>query len=233
MKTSFYLLSFISVLIIASCKKLDKKNPIEFTIKAHIPYNKEPIAGVKYVIREYKPNKKDYLGSVEYTDFTLEGETDASGNATISFFPKKNLKYGYDMSFDYGSISFQNYSGSYSLINPPHDVNIVRNDQMDFEIKALPLMDINYKLQNVNCQNSNDSMRIIIRNFDEAYYLDMNMESWSPYNYGCYLDSENYTNAKAGRYVYKMQVHRNGNMQEFMDTILLEPGKNHNLFIEY
>lgn len=58
----------------SSCKKLDKENPIEFKIKAHIPYSDEPISGVKYTIREYK-SKKEFisLGEIEYTDFILEG----------------------------------------------------------------------------------------------------------------------------------------------------------------
>ncbi|AEA43894.1 hypothetical protein [Fluviicola taffensis] len=44
------LLFTLFVVLIASCKKLDKDNPIEFKIKAHIPYSDEPISGVKYTI---------------------------------------------------------------------------------------------------------------------------------------------------------------------------------------
>ena len=71
-----------------SCKKLDKKNPIEFTIKAHIPYSGESISGVKYTIKEYRAKKGGGIGEIEYTDFELEGTTNSNGIAEISFFPK-------------------------------------------------------------------------------------------------------------------------------------------------
>ncbi|MNE22556.1 hypothetical protein D3C87_04330 [compost metagenome] len=219
------LLSFLS------CKKLDKDNPIEFTIKAHIPYSDEPISGVKYTIREYK-SSKELLGDIEYTDFILEGVTNANGDAVISFAPKKNMKYRYDIKFDYSGMQFANYSGSYSLIGAPTYEPLSRNDQKDYEIKALPLMSINYKLENVNCLGPSDSMRIIIRNRDEMYWLDFNYETWSPYLNGCYSETSQYQ-SKAGRHIYKIQVIRNGNVTEHIDTILIAPGVNDNLFIEY
>ncbi len=219
------LLSFLS------CKKLDKDNPIEFKIKAHIPYNDEPISGVKYTIREYKI-KKGELGKVEYTDFNLEGETDVNGNAVIAFAPRKSKSYHYDLTFDYSSMQFANYSGPYSLINAPTSVHLVRNDQQDYEIKALPQMQFNYKLENVNCLGPSDSMRIILKNRDEVSWLDFNYETWSPYGIGCYSNSHQ-IQGLSGRYIYKIQVIRNGNVTEHIDTILIAPGVNDNLFIEY
>ena len=52
--------------LLMSCKKLDKKHPIEFTIQAHIPYNDEPISGVKYTIKEYRSKKGGQIGEIEY-----------------------------------------------------------------------------------------------------------------------------------------------------------------------
>ncbi len=72
-KNSHYRLitQFLTVIFIvfsSACKKLDKDNPIEFNIKAHIPYNDEPIAFVKYTIREYKAkNGINVIGDKEYT----------------------------------------------------------------------------------------------------------------------------------------------------------------------
>nr|WP_294861681.1 hypothetical protein [uncultured Fluviicola sp.] len=224
----FVLLGFL----LFSCKKLDKKHPIEFTVKAHIPYSDEPISGVKYTIKEYRSKKGGKLGEIEYTDFTLEGSTDANGDARISFAPKKNLDYMYRIYFDYSNIHFANYSGSYSLINAPSFDLINRNNQRDYNIKALPLMQINYKLENVNCLGSADSMRIILRNYDEEYHLDFNYEDWSPYLNGCYNEISQYQ-GKAGRHMYKIQIIRNGLLTEYIDTILIAPGVNDNLFIEY
>lgn len=220
------LLSFLS------CKKLDKKNPIEFTIQSHIPYSGEPISGVKYTIKEYRAKKGGGIGEIEYTDFELEGTTNANGIAEISFFPKKNLDYMYRIYFDYSNIQFESYSGSYSLINAPSYDIMTRKNQKDYEIRALPLMQINYKLENVNCSGVSDSMRIIIRNYDEEYHLDFNNETWSPYNIGCYSETST-VQSKSGRYMYKIQIKRNGNLTEYIDTILIAPGVNDNLFIEY
>ncbi|WP_300664679.1 hypothetical protein, partial [Fluviicola sp.] len=200
---------------------------------AHIPYTGEPISGVKYTIKEYRAKKGGGIGEIEYTDFELEGSTNANGIAEISFFPKKKLDYMYRIYFDYSNIQFQNYSGSYSLINAPSYDLITRKEPRDYEIRALPLMQINYKLENVNCSGASDSMRIILRNIDEDYYVNINNEQWSPYAIGCYSNTNQIEQGLAGRYVYKIQVIRNGSLTEYIDTILIAPGVNDNLFIEY
>lgn len=94
-------------------------------------------------------------------------------------------------------------------------------------------MQINYKLENVNCLGPSDSMRIILKNLDEVYSLDFNYENWSPYAMGCYSNSHQINQGLAGRYVYKMQVIRNGALTDKIDTILIAPALNNNLFIEY
>jgi hypothetical protein len=227
-------IAIVLLLSFSSCKKLDKKNPIEFSIKAHVPYSGDPISGVKYTIVEYRAKKGGKLGEIEYTDFKLEGHTNANGLALISFFPKKNLNYMYRINFDYSNIQFSGSSESYSLIGAPNYDLITRQDyQEDYIIKALSLMQINYKIENVNCSGPSDSMRIIMRNYDEVYHLDFNYEDWSPYVTGCYSNANLIEQGLAGRYVYKMQVIRNGILTEYLDTILIAPGVNNNLFIEY
>ena len=232
MKLLFLFFSFGLLVLVFSCKKLNKYNPIEFKIKAHIPYNDEPISGVKYTIREYKAKKNGSIGEIEYTDFELEGTTNSNGIAEIAFLPKKNKDYMYRIDFDYSNIDFASYSGSYSLINAPGYDLLTRNNQRDYEIRALPLMEINYRLENVNCLGEADSMRIIIRNYDVEHHLNLNNEMWSPYNMGCYSETSS-IQAKSGRYMYKIQIRRNGILTEYMDTILVAPGINNNLFIEY
>ncbi len=230
----FILLPSSFLLVFSSCKRIDKKKPIKFTIQAHIPYSGEPISGVKYRIIEYRSKKFSMkLNDIEYTDFKMEGVTDAGGWARISLIPKKNLDYRYMIDFDYSNIQFPSFSGDYTLINEPHFDMMTRNNQRSYTIRALPLMQVNYKLENINCSGPSDSMRIILRNYDEEYYLNFNYETWSPYATGCYSNSHQIEQGLAGRYVYKMQVIRNGNLTETIDTILIAPGVNSNLFIEY
>ncbi len=222
------LLSFLS------CKKLDKEHPVEFKIKAHIPYNDEPISGVKYTIREYK-SKKGKLGEVEYTDFNLEGETDANGNAVIAFAPRKSKSYHYDITFDYSSMQFANYSGPYSLINAPTYVHLVRNDQQDYEIRALPHCGMHFKIENVNCFDANDKMRYKTFNCNEFPYKTFEtIYVWSNYFNGCgsLVDYTN-DNVLSGYHIYQIEVTRNNQVTTDIDTFFLQPGIMNEVFIEY
>ncbi len=222
------LLSFLS------CKKLDKDNPIEFTIKAHIPYSDESISGVKYTIREYK-SSKELLGDIEYTDFILEGVTNANGDAVISFAPKKNMKYRYDIKFDYSGMQFANYSGSYSLIGAPTYEPLSRNEQKDYEIRALPHCEMHFKIENVNCFDGNDKMRYKTFNCNEFPYKTFEtIYVWSNYFNGCgsFVDYTN-DNVLSGYHIYQIEVTRNNQVTTDIDTFFLQPGIINEVFIEY
>ncbi len=234
MKLLFVLLSCCLLFSIFSCKKLDKKNPIEFTIKAHIPYSDEPISGVKYTIREYK-FKKGEMGEIEYTDFNLEGETDANGNAVIAFAPRKSKSYHYDITFDYSSMQFANYSGPYSLINAPTYVHLVRNDQQDYEIRALPHCSVHFKVENVNCFDGNDKMRFKTFNSDEFPYQSFEyIPIWGNYFNGCGTLFDGVFNDRlSGRLLYQIEVTRNNQVTTDIDTFFLQPGIMNEVFIEY
>ena len=235
--TTMRLLLFVSFgFLISSCKKLDKDNPIKFKVKAHIPYSDEPISGVKYTIREYKSKTElTSFGDIEYTDFILEGTTDANGNAVISFAPKKNMKYRYDITFDYSSLHFASYSGSYSLIKAPNYVPLSRNDQRDFEIRVLPKCGMHFKVENVNCLDGNDKMRFKTFNYDE--FPTKSFETiyvWGDYFNGCgsFVDYTN-NDVLSGHQIYQIEVTRNNLVTTYIDTFFLQPGITNDVFIEY
>ncbi|WP_343747081.1 hypothetical protein [Fluviicola sp.] len=217
------LLLFVFVgLTCFSCKKLDKDHPIEFAIKAHIPYSDEPISGVKYTIREYK-SKNGKLGEIEYTDFVLEGMTDANGSASIAFAPRKNKNYHYDLSFDYSSLQFVNYTGSYSLIKAPTYVHLVRNNQQDYEIRALPLMQMRWNFKNQSCFDGNDTFRYKVCNLDET--PNYNFNSGDPWIEGIVLNgcvdlSGDYLQRLSGHYIFKWEAVRGGATTTGIDTFL-------------
>lgn len=222
-------------LLVFSCKKLDKDNPIEFKIKAHIPYSDEPISGVKYTIREYRSKKELILSDIEYTDFILEGVTDANGNANISFAPKKNMKYHYDITFDYSNLQFASYSGSYSLIKVPNYVPLSRNDQPDFEIRALPKCGMHFKVENANCLDQNDKMRFKTFNCDE--FPSKTFETiyvWGDYFNGCgsFVDYTN-NDILSGHHIYQIEVTRNNVVTTYIDTFFLQPEIVNEVFLEY
>nr|WP_294861679.1 hypothetical protein [uncultured Fluviicola sp.] len=227
----FVLLGFL----LFSCKKLDKKHPIEFTIKAHIPYSDEPIAGVKYTIKEYRSKKGGKLGEIEYTDFTLEGSTDANGDARIYFAPKKNLDYMYRIDFDYSNIHFANFAGSYSLINAPSYDLINRQGQRNYEIRALPICGVHYKIENVNCFDANDKMRYKVYHLEEAPNETFEtIYTWSNYFDGCEVFGEYINNTSlSGHQIYQIEVTRNNVVTTYTDTFFLQPGVMNDVFLEY
>jgi hypothetical protein len=235
MRRLFLFFHCLLLLSVFSCKKLDKKNPIEFTIKAHVPYSGDHISGVKYSIVEYRAKKGGKLGEIEYTDFKLEGYTNASGLAVISFFPKKNLDYMYRIYFDYSNIQFSGSSGDYSLINAPSYDLIDRNNQRNYEIRALPHCNVHFKIKNVNCFDSNDKMRFKTFNMDEFPNQSFQYISvWSNYFNGCAVNLENTTNDMlSGRKVYQIEVTRNGQVTTYVDTFFLQPGIMNEVFLEY
>lgn len=230
------ILFVLSGILVFSCKKLDKKHPIEFTIQAHIPYSGEPISGIKYTIREYR-SKKELIsfGEIEHTDFILEGTTDANGNASVSFAPKKNMKYHYDITFDYSSLHFASYSGSYSLIKAPNYVPLSRNDQQDFEIRALPLCGAHFKIENINCFDGNDKMRFKMFNCDEFTNQSFQyITVWSNDFNGCGLFGEAINNnVLSGHQIYQIEVTRNNIVTTYIDTFFLQPEIVNDVFIEY
>lgn len=210
-----------------SCKKLDKKHPIEFTIQAHIPYSDEPISGVKYTIKEYRSKKGGQIGEIEYTDFELEGVTNANGFVEISFFPKKNKDYMYRIYFDYSNIQFASYSGDYSLINAPSYDLITRNDQRDYEIRALPLIQIQWNFKNLSCFDANDTFKYKQYNLDENPNYTFNAgDPWieGPTLNGCVDLTGDYLQRLAGRYVFKWEATRGGVLTTGIDTFFVSPG---------
>lgn len=232
MKLLFLLLPFTLLLSFSSCKRLDKKNPVEFTIQAHIPYSGEPISGVKYTIKEYRPKKGGKMSEIEYTDFQLEGVTDASGWAYISFFRKKNARYQYMIYFDYSNIHFPNYSGSYSLINAPSYDLITGADQRDYEIRVLPLMQMCWNFKNLSCFDANDTFKYKSFNLDEfPNYTFNNADPWQegPTLNGCVDLTGDYLQRLSGRYVFKWEAVRGGVLSTGIDTFFVSPGGTDNV----
>jgi len=174
------------------------------------------------------------LGEIEYTDFKLEGVTDASGWAKIDFFPKKNLDYMYRIDFDYSNIQFANYSGSYSLINAPSFDLITRQNQEDYTIRSLPLCGMQFKIENVNCFDANDKMRYKVYHLEEEPNQQFQYIPYSNYFNGC-GQSIDYTNNNvlSGHQVYQIEVTRNNVVTTYIDTFFLQPGITNEVFLEY
>jgi hypothetical protein len=194
------------------------------------------MSGVKYSIVEYRAKKfSKKLGDIEYTDFKLEGFTDASGWARISFLPKKNLDYMYRIYFDYSNIQFPDFSGSYSLINAPAYDIITRKNQRDYEIRALPHCGVHFKIENVNCFDANDKMRFKTINCDEFPNQSFQyITVWGDYFDGCGIFGDAiFDNRLSGRKLYQIEVTRNNQVTTYIDTFFLHPGIMNEVFIEY
>lgn len=222
----------LSLFFFLGCKKNDVLL-FKVAVQCEIPYDHTPIPGVKFKVVEYSSGGDQLFGPSEPTGFEMQGITGENGRAVVAFTKrrKETKNRYYQCFFDYSSV--ESPYPDYSLINTPQFIDVFANEPKEIYLRLLPKMDINYKIENVNCTGPSDSMRIILRNINEQdYYYDFINNYWSPYFIGCYSEIDNF-NSTSGRYVFKIQVTRNGVLNEYMDTILVAPGVNNNLFINY
>ncbi|MCC6700235.1 MAG: hypothetical protein IT221_01855 [Fluviicola sp.] len=222
----------LSLFFFLGCKKNDVLL-FKVAVQCEIPYDHTPIPGVKFKVVEYSSGGDQLFGPSEPTGFEMQGVTGANGRAVVAFTKrrKETKNRYYQCFFDYSGV--QSPYSDYTLINTPQFIDVFANEPKEIYLRLLPKMDINYKIENVNCTGPSDSMRIILRNINEQdYYYDFINNYWSPYAFGCFSNNYQY-NGNAGLHVYKIQVTRNGVLNEYMDTILVAPGVNNNLFINY
>ena len=214
----------ICVILFFSCKK-EAKEPIYVTMNAILAHNNQVVPGIKWHISEAKGGG---IGSnQEVTDWELNGETDANGISVIEFFPLKNKKYYYDISFDYTSMDVP--SGEYSVVRGPTTfARLIRESSNDYEIRILPKMVIYFHYKNTNCFDGTDKFKSF--NYDEQPNIRQeDVDSWpwneSSLNSGC-VDSNLSGTALAGHYIYFWEATRNGIVDTGIDTFYVSPGGN-------
>ncbi len=216
--------SCLCVLFLFSCKK-EAKEPIQITMHAILAHNNQAVQGIKWHISE---SKGGGIGSnQEVTDWELNGETDANGISVIEFYPLKNKKYYYDISFDYSSMDVP--GGEYSVVHGPTSfARLIRENSNDYEIRILPKMDVQVHYKNVNCYDANDDFRYKVANVDESIYHNFNSQPWSDPQVleGC-VDYPNGGGQRlAGHYVYVWEATRNGIIETGIDTFYVSPDGN-------
>jgi hypothetical protein len=138
------------------------------------------------------------------------------------------------MNFDNLKVPFENYT----VVNPPNFDLISREDfgqkTRDYMISVLPHCDLHFKVENVNCLDENDKMRIKMLQLDENPYETYETEAYSPYSIGCGIFSDQTKlGVLSGRRAYKLEITRNGQVSYMYDTVLLKPNVMNNFYIEY
>ena len=220
-------------MVLFSCKKEDKKNPISFTIKSTIPYDGTPIPGVKYTVREYKGGLDGIFSEPNYTDWEITGVTDASGLAQVNFKPKKNTKYQYEIVFDYSGIQLPAGINDVQLVNAPSYDYIPKDGyQKEYDIRVLPYLDVTINFKNMNCIDNNDVFRYRQFNKDEKpYYSFQQITNWleGPELNGCVnLNGSPYSRL-AGHYLFQWEAIRGGVLTTGIDTFFVAPGVNNQI----
>jgi hypothetical protein len=196
----------------------------------HIPYDSSGIGGATYHVKEYKGG--GLLGpKKEYTDFEIKGVVDESGYAYVKFYPKKNTKYQYEitMNFDNLKVPFENYT----VVNPPIFDLISREDfgqkTRDYNVKVLPIMNIIFHYENLNCVNSSDEFKFNLINLDERFNPNVDIDDLTLFSFPFSLGCTNYTYTsyrKAGRYLLKWEAEKGGLITSGVDTFFVAPGVN-------
>ena len=111
----------------------------------------------------------------------------------------------------------------------------MRDDQPDFEVRALPHCGMQFKIENVNCFDSNDKMRFKTFNSDEFPNQSFQyIPVWGNYFNGCgLLFDGTFDDRLSGRILYQIEVTRNNQVTTYIDTFFLQPGVMNEVFIEY
>jgi len=201
-------------------------------VKAEIPYDHTPIPGVKFTVIEYESTGQ--LLSSAPTGWQLEAVTDADGYAKVSFTKKKKetSKYYYYAHFDYSSVECP--YPNYSIINSPSFIVVNPNEQNSVYLRVLPYASVNWKVENINCYDSQDKMRFKAYNYDERPTDDFQYLAYGSYFLGCGIQTQGMVdNIVSGHQVYQIEVTRNGIINTYIDTFFLQPGVMNDVFLEY
>lgn len=233
--------SLILILLLTSCKKEDKDHPISFQIKTVMPYDSTPIAGLKYVIQEYKAVNSLMSVTLKPTDWKMEGTIGETGMEAITFLPKKNKAFKYKILFDYSTIELP--STDFWIVDKIQNDVILRSNenkpysnvtQQDYSIHILPKATVHYKYENVNCLNANDKMHFFTVNIDQFPDPFIPMYVYADYFNGCGVTADfTSQNVVCGRHLYKIEVVKNGISTYYLDTFLVVPNVTNEIFINY
>ena len=215
----------ISLFVFSGCKKLSN-NPIKVVVSALMPHDSSPVPGVKWKIKESK--SIGFSGKTEETDFELSGETDASGISVVTFYPRKNNRYDYNIYFDYSEMNLP--TGDYVIASGPTSFAYLYNSVNVYSIRILPKMEINIQYKNLNCYDFNDTFKYKVFNSDERQNLTQSQidgATWiaPPQLQGCTDYSSSFIKA-AGHHVYFWEATRNGITETGIDTFYVAPGVN-------
>jgi hypothetical protein len=228
----------LALLFFAGCNKLKTKDHVIFNITALMPHNNTPVAGVRYRIVEskYKSRFGKLIGQPTPTGWELEGVTNSEGKASGDFKGVLKVNYSYTIYFDYTAMHLPPEMSNYTIDGPEYAI-LQRSspESNSYDVRILPMCYIHSRIENVNCANSNDSMRYKTYSYDEQPNQSFEYVTWSNYFVGCGVHSD-YTNPNlviGGHRVYQIEVTRNGNTTTHIDTFNLLPNQMNNVFLEY
>ncbi|MCC6700236.1 MAG: hypothetical protein IT221_01860 [Fluviicola sp.] len=224
----------LSLFFFLGCKKNDVLL-FKVAVQCEIPYDHTPIPGVKFKVVEYSSGGDQLFGPSEPTGFEMQGITGTNGRAVVAFTKRrKDTKNRYyQCFFDYSSV--ESPYPDYTLINTPQFIDVFANDPKEIYLKLLPKTSYHFKVENQTCFDENDRIRWRVYNYDSNPNSSFDDTSpWGSYHLGCGVIID-YTNSSitSGHEVYQYEVTRNGQVNTFIDTFLILPNQENEVFIQY
>jgi len=229
----------LALLLFTGCNKLNTKDHMIFGVTAVMPHDGTPVAGVRYRIVEYKYKTRfgKMLGEPSPTGWELHGLTDNYGKASGVFKGVIKINYEYRIFFDYTHMLLPSGMSDYVVKGPEYDI-LQRSAPTDnrYKITILPYMPVRFNFKNTACIDVNDTFKYKFVNIDEnPYSIFYENTPWfeGPELNGCVDLTGNYANRLAGHYVFKWRAIRDEVLIEGLDTFLVAPNINDNVYIEW
>lgn len=201
------LLILLVGLFLFSCKK---KQTIHITAKNAA--TGEGYAGLTYYVVTYKNSLIPYEGKKSKTVAT--GSLDENGEAYVTERLSKNNGH------------------SVRVVEPENacynkNIQFYFSDEKNFkaEFEFAECAYLKLKIENVNCQGSEDTMRF------RSKYSFTDWEGWAGERMGCYSYETPYPfEVSEGWRIYEWEVNRNGVITTYLDSIYLNKGVDNGFF---
>src|SRR5690554_5548007 len=198
-----YLL-IISLLLFVSCKK---KQTIHITAKNAA--TGEPYSGLTYYVVTYTN-----INGGTKSKTVATGALDENGEAVVTERLSKNKGHGVRV------VEPEN-----SCYNKNIQLYFSDEKNFDAEFAFAECAYLKLKIENVNCQGPEDTMRF------RSKYSFTDWEGWSGERTGCYSYETPYPfEVSEGWRIYEWEVNRNGVITTYLDSIYLNKGVDNGFF---
>jgi hypothetical protein len=224
-KINYVLILFFTVLLLAGCKKESK----EYTTviwEVVNPVTNAPYTNIK--VRLYEAKKTN--NGIEYS-LIYEGKTNNQGRVEYSFKANLSGKYWYRPEINEGSLGVNGID--YSVIKQPSPSvdNVKKDEENIIRYEIVPYGEYVTHIKNINCQGTNDQMRLRRRYKVTGFSADF--DDWTPYNEGCFENIYGVYKRRSDSVFFEIEVIRGSSTEIIQKEFFIGPNEIDTLKLYY